>query len=303
MAELAAIEPGDNTSGFTWVHLRHDRPEVASRLKQFGLDDLVIDALTAEETRPRCTVHGDGAVLNLRGVNLNPGQEPEDMVSVRLWIEQNKVVGVWLRPLRAVRDVFQSIDRQRAPVSPGDLVAKLALRLADRAEPTVASLNEHLDALEEAIIKESGDSTRSELAHARRAAIVLRRFLFPQRDALTTLQIEDLHWLSSRDRSRLQEAAERVARLAEELDAIRDRAQVVHDQIMEKRADTMNRHMLVLSVVAALFLPLGFLTGLLGVNLGGIPGTDEPWAFEVLCVLLFALIVLEYWLFRRLKWI
>ncbi len=303
LEELSAFKPGDTTSGFTWVHLRRDHAEVDSLLRQFGLDDLVIEALTAEETRPRCTVHGDGAVLNLRGVNLNPGQEPEDMVSVRLWIEQNKVVGVWLRPLRAVRDVFQSIDRQRAPVSPGDLVAKLALRLADRAEPTVASLNERLDALEEAIIDDSEASARSELAHARRASIVLRRFLFPQRDALTTLQIEDLHWLSSRDRSRLQEAAERVARLAEELDAIRDRAQVVHDQIMEKRADTMNRHMLVLSVVAALFLPLGFLTGLLGVNLGGIPGTDEPWAFEVLCVLLFALIVLEYWLFRRLKWI
>ncbi|MDJ0897117.1 MAG: zinc transporter ZntB [Alphaproteobacteria bacterium] len=303
LEELSAIKPGDNTSGFTWVHLRRDHQEVASWLKQFGLDDLVIDALTAEETRPRCTIHGDGALLNLRGVNLNPGEEPQDMISVRLWIEEKKVVGVWLRPLMAVRDLFDSIDRQRAPVSPGDLVAKLALRLADRAEPTVTCLNERLDALEEAIIDEAEVSTRLELAYARRAAIVLRRFLFPQRDALTTLQIEELHWLGSRDRSRLQEAAERVTRLAEELDAIRDRAQVVHDQIMEKRADTMNRHMLVLSVVAALFLPLGFLTGLLGVNLGGIPGTGEPWAFVILCVLLLALGALEYWVFRRLKWI
>tara|TARA_R110000744_G_scaffold230748_2_gene348938 strand:- start:120 stop:506 length:387 start_codon:yes stop_codon:yes gene_type:complete len=123
--------------------------------------------------------------------------------------------------------------------------------------------------------------------------------MFPQRDALTTLEIEDLEWLTQRDRSRIREAAERVTRLAEELDAIRDRAQVVHDQIMDNRAEAMNRSMLVLSVVAVIFLPLGFLTGLLGINVGGIPGANDPWAFLVVCGLLLLVAVLQIWLFKR----
>lgn len=44
--------------------------------------------------------------------------------------------------------------------------------------------------------------------------------------------------------------------------------------------------MYVLSVVAAIFLPLGFVTGLLGINVGGIPGTEWPWSFTVVCVAL-----------------
>lgn len=179
------------------------------------------------------------------------------------------------------------------------MIAKLALRLADRAEPTVAELNERVDALEERALDDSVIQSRGELADIRRTAIVLRRYMVPQRGALTTLEIEDLGWLADRDRARLREAAERVTRLGEDLDAIRDRSQVVHDQMMDLRAEQMNRNMLVLSVVAAIFLPLGLLTGLLGINVGGIPGTTYNGAFAIVCGLLVAIVLVQLWLFRR----
>ncbi len=300
LAELAADRADEPPPAFVWVHLRRDHPQTAAWLEQSGLSRIVIDALTAEETRPRCTVHEAGAVLNLRGVNLNPGAEPDDMISVRLWLEERRVIGIWLRPLAAVRDLLDATARQQGPIAPGDLVAKLALRLADRAEPTVAALNERVDTLEESIMDEAASISRGEIADIRRGAIVLRRFMVPQRDALTTLQIEDLDWLSDRDRGRIREAADRVTRLGEDLDAIRDRTQVVQDQVMDRRAETMNRHMLILSVVAAIFLPLGLLTGLLGINVGGIPGGEDPGAFLIVCGLLLVVALGQVWLFKRL---
>ena len=190
LKELAEQKEGENAIAFAWVHLHRGHRDVTDWLKESGLDPFVVEALTADETRPRCTVHGEGALLNLRGVNLNPGSEPEDMVSVRLWVEEKRVVGVWRRPLMAVRDMFDAIERNQAPVSPGDLVAKLALRLADRAEPTVAALNEQIDVLEEQVMDETAEINRSQIARLRRLSIVLRRFMVPQRDALTTLEIE-----------------------------------------------------------------------------------------------------------------
>ena len=298
--ELLSHALADDRLAYSWLHLQGEHPETHNNLKSCGLDRLVIEALTAEETRPRCTVHGVGIVLNLRGANLNPGAEPEDMVSVRLWIEQKRIIGVWIRPLRAVRDMFDAFERGQAPVTPGEFVAKLALRLADRAEPSVAALNEKVDALEEQVLDETSEVERAPLAEVRRACIVLRRFMIPQKDALTTLQIEDVDWLSDTDRSRIREAAERITRFGEELDAIRDRAQVIHDQMMDRRAETMNRQMLILSVVAAVFLPLGLLTGLLGINVGGIPGTDNPWAFAIVCVILVVLGAIQIWWFKRM---
>ncbi len=285
---------------FIWVHLRRDNPQTEDWLARSDVDELVIDALTAEETRPRCTIHGEGAIINLRGVNLNPGAEPEDMVSVRLWVQARRVVGISVRPLFALDDLVREIRNGQAPVSPSDLLARLALRLSDRAEPVVAALNERMDDVEDEILDGDMSIKRSELASIRRTAILLRRYMFPQRDALSTLEIEELKWLGQRDRSRIREAADRVTHFGEELDSIRDRAQVIHDQVMDTRAETMNRQMLVLSVAAAVFLPLGLLTGLLGVNVGGIPGATDPWAFAIVCVILLLVGALEVWIFKKI---
>ncbi len=299
--DFATLTGPGMKDAFAWQHLRRDAPGTDELLHASGLDHFVVDALMAQDTRPRCTVHDDGVVLNLRGVNLNPGAEPEDMVSLRLWIDPRRVIGVWNRPLSAVRDQIAAIDRNQAPLSQADLVVKLALRLADLAEPSVAGLNERIDEFEEQILEPAAEVSRAGLADVRRTAIILRRYFIPQRDALSTLEIEDVSWLKPHDRSRLREAAERVFRLGEELDAIRDRAQVVHDQIMDQRAERMNRQMLLLSVVAAIFLPLSLITGLLGINVGGIPGSDSPWAFAVVCVLLVVVAAGLLLLFRRIK--
>lgn len=299
-AEIADGSARPPDGGFAWLHVQRDADGIVELLTRCGLEPIVIEALRADETRPRCTVHGEGVLLNLRGVNLNPGAEPEDMISVRLWLTADRVVGVWVRPLDAVRDLIGSVERRQAPVSPGDLVSKLALRLSDRAEPSVAALNEGIDAMEELILDPFAPISRPELSAIRRSAILLRRYMVPQRDALTTLEIEDLEWLQDRDRSRLREAAERVFRLGEDLDQIRDRAQVIHDQIMDRRAERMNRQMLVLSVVAAIFLPLGLLTGLLGINVGGVPGAGNPGAFWIVCAGLLVLALVLLWVFRRL---
>ncbi len=248
------------------------------------------------------TSHGDGAVINLRGVNLQEGAEPEDMISLRVWLEDDRIISTWRRPLHAIGDLLDAMERGRGPVSPGDFVAKLALRLADRAEPVVATLNEAVDTMEEGVLAENTPpALRGQLADVRRTAIVLRRFMFPQRDALSTLAIEDLDWLTERDRSKLREATDRITRLAEELDAIRERAAVVHEQLVERRAEAMNRNMLVLAVVAAIFLPLGLLTGLLGINVGGLPGAGTSWAFWAVCALLGVITAFNLWLYKRLK--
>lgn len=285
---------------FIWVHINRGDDEANQWLNAMALDPLIKDTLTASETRPRCNFHQGGAILNLRGVNLNPGAEPEDMISLRFWVNTHLVITCCLRPLIAIEGMVDSCERTTAPTTPGALIAGLALRLADSAEPTISQLNERIDALEEQILDDTITIDRGQLAAIRRSAIVLRRYLFPQRDALTTLEIEELTWMRSHDISRIREAVERVTRLGEELDAIRDRAQIVHDQIMDKRAEMMNRQMLVLSVVAALFLPLGLLTGLFGVNVGGIPLAQNDWGFFILSAILVALSGFLVWLFRKI---
>ena len=61
--------------------------------------------------------------------------------------------------------------------------------------------------------------------------------------------------------------------------------------------------MLLLSIIAAIFLPLGFVTGLLGVNVAGIPGAAYPYAFGIVCLVLLGTGAGLFWYFKKIKWI
>jgi len=295
-----AAAPSD-AAGYVWRNVQGTPEQLSSGLAEFELDEAVKTALTAEETRPRCTPHGGGAILVLRGVNLNLGAEPEDMVSLRLWVEGGQVVSCGVRPLNALQDVAGMVRGGRAPRSPAEMVAAFSLRIADRAEPVVAELNEKLDEVSDRLEGETLSETRRELDDIRQVATALRRYMFPQRDALTTFEVEGFDWVSREALSQLREAIDRLTRLSEELDAIRDRAQIVHDQVMDARAEQMNTQMFVLTIVSAFFLPIGFITGLLGINVGGVPLADSANGFVIICGIIVAVLIGQYAVFKKLK--
>ncbi len=100
----------------------------------------------------------------------------------------------------------------------------------------------------------------------------------------------------------MREVANRTFRPVEELDATRDRLASLRSHVDSLHAARIGRQGFVLSVVAAIFLPLGFLTGLFGVNVAGMPGIDTPWAFAVLAVGSAAIGVALYPMFRLMRW-
>ncbi len=299
-ADLAAAA---SAPGWFWVHLDRGSDNTARILKDdLGLPKLVIRALLAEDTRPRFSQVGEGALLILRGVNLNPGAEPEDMVSLRIWVEKRRIVSVRLRQLVAVKETIADIDSGSVPNSPVALAMMIARRLFGLMGPVIADLEDQVDHLEDSTIQEAEPTLRSELTDLRHGTIVLRRYIAPQRDALNQLSLARLDMIDDLLRQEIREVWDQVTRYVEDLDAIRERAAVVQDELTNRIAERLNSNTYVLSLVAAIFLPLGLVTGLLGINVGGMPGVEHPWAFWIVCALLVALGVFGLWLLRRFRW-
>ncbi len=124
----------------------------------------------------------------------------------------------------------------------------------------------------------------------------------PQRDAFAKLITDKIAWFDDDSRLRLREVSDRLIRHIEDLDAVRERAAVTQEELLSRLSDQMNTRMYVLSIVAAIFLPLGFLTGLLGINVGGIPGTENPWAFLIFSVFIVGILVVQMLWFKYKKW-
>ena len=75
------------------------------------------------------------------------------------------------------------------------------------------------------------------------------------------------------------------------------------NELTNELSEKLNKNLYVLSLIAALFLPLGFITGLLGINVGGMPGVDDDMAFWIVCAISAAVLGAEYYLFRILRWL
>lgn len=286
-----------------WIHLDlNDEDSIGWLRASSGLTDATCDALVAEKARPRTTELEGGLVVVLRGVNLNPGADPEDMVSLRLWIDGARVISVSSRRPLAVGDLESELTSGAGPKTSVGVLCSLSTHLTERVEDTLERLEEAVDRLEDQALTEPPDELLGALAEIRRQVIGLRRHLAPAREAMARLWKSRVDFMDEEGRSTLQLLAEQVLRYVDELEELRDRSAVSHDILSSRQADALNRRMLFLAVVTAIFLPLGLIAGLLGTNLAGIPWATSELAFPVVCGGLIGLGLLEVWLLKRLRW-
>lgn len=290
--------------GILWVNLDYEGPAAQAWLgMRSGIDPVVRDALLDHDPRPRALPLGDALLVILRAINLNQGAQPEDMVSLRCWIEPKRIVTLRHRTVRAVKTLAAEVQRGKGPGTPGPFLAELVERVIEPLVTSVDQLDDEVARLEDDAIARHVPAQRAQIADLRRRAIALRRFIAPQREALSRLGSLGLAWLDDAERARLRESADRLTRTIEELDAARDRAAVTHEEMTSRMDELANRRLYMLSMVTAVFLPLSFVTGLLGVNVGGVPAQSIEWAFWALCVALLGASGAMLLLFRKWRWL
>ena len=297
-------EPLPLRDGLPWLHLNYADRDVREWLLGSGLlAPPVAESLLDEETRPRVLHHGNGLLLTLRGVNLNPGAEPEDMVSIRLWIEEGRIISTRKRRLKSVKEIQSLLAAGEGPRSSGEFLAMLLRLMTDNIGEVIEELEDQMAEVEEHIVAHHGAKAREALADLRRQAIALRRYLAPQREALSRLSTERVPWMIPDDHFRIRETADELIRHIEDLDAVRERAALAHEEFVNHASEQLNRRMFMLSVVTVIFLPLGFLTGLFGINVGGIPGAESPWGFAAFCLGVVLAGAGIFLIFKRSRWL
>lgn len=299
-AEVAAFS---HDEGLLWLHLDVNDEKAREWLfDESGIDELSVEALLAEETRPRAVGTDEGLLIILRGVNMNPGAEPEDMVSIRIWLEPHRIITTRRRLLESLQDVRRSAEQGHGPRTPGAFLVQFIERLAERIGTVIESIDDTIDEIEATVERGGGADLYPRLGVLRRQTASIRRYLAPQRDALQRLPTTP-GLLTREESHELRELSDRTMRLLEDLELLRERAIVAQEELMNRLARDQNSRLYVLSIVAAVFLPLSFVTGLLGMNVAGLPGTDDPNAFGVSLLVMGGCAVALLGYFRWRKWI
>jgi zinc transporter len=223
------------------------------------------------------------------------------MISMRLWIDKNRIISIQRRQLQSTHDIQSLIENNQAPKDAGDFLCLLIAKLLHYITPAINMLDDKIDTLEEKVMLKPEKSLRENIITIRSETISFRRYLLPQRDVIYTLHSSEITWIHKSHKRKLQEDYDIITRHIEDLEAMRERTHIITDELSNNLSDTLNRNLYILSVVSAIFLPLHFFAGLLGVNLAGIPNSTSPFAFPVFCIMLVILVIIQIFFFKKYK--
>ncbi|MEC8924943.1 MAG: zinc transporter ZntB [Pseudomonadota bacterium] len=283
-----------------WFHFQRDVEGINEWLKAADIPEPIIDAMLEEDTRPRFQRLKDGFVLLLRGVNLNEGAQPEDMMSLRILYYKETVYTFRKHHFKAVAHIRDDLQNQQGPESLNDFLVHLVEQLNQKIEDVIDDIEFNVEQME----AEGFDNTaeqQKKLAVMHRRLLRLNRFIRPQLAALDKFTSESEKWIDAELHQWLLNERDTTQRLLEQIDLMLEQVWMQREQIQQAVAEKMNRNTYWLSVIAGVFLPLSFLTGVFGINIGGMPGVENTSAFEIFCWILLGIAVVEFLLLRRLR--
>ena len=287
-----------------WLHLRRDLPEVEPWLEEaLGIPEPTAEMLVSDSTRPRALREGDALVATLRGINFNPGAQPEDMISLQLWSDGQRLITLRKVAMQTPRDVLALLDAGSGPTDAGGAITEIIEQLVARMNQTVVDMNEQIDRIEDLDMEDDHEEILPMITTIRRNCLALKRHMSPQHEALDWISRHAPPWFEDHDRREIAESIDRLRRYLDDIDISQESAVVLQDELRARSLASNEHATYMLTIVAGIFLPLSFLTGLMGINVGGMPGVDDSHAFWVVVAICIGVMMCQLFLFWRWKWL
>ena len=250
---------------------------------QSGLDDEIISRLL--EPAPACYWRrfGQGLHFHVRGVVPGGDTSMIPIVDFGIWLEPGRIITVRHGKVPSLDRAAEDCSTGAGPSNSWELILFVMSDAQSRVEQDLLSLAATIDQLEDRLLAGEGDSPIHSVAELQKRLVYARRVQAPLANLVSFISSQPGTAIDGALRDDLEGIANIVAQLRETLDLSIDRASALQGQIRDQLSDSLNTATYRFTWVATVFLPLSFLTGLLGINVAGIPGDHNPLAFWLVC--------------------
>jgi len=277
--------------------------------EEFGLHRLALEDVAHVGQRPKLESYDDHLFVVAHIARLAPAYEIEQL---SLFLGERYVLTFQERPgdpFDPVRERLRA-GRGRIRAAGADYLAYALLdAVIDLNFPLLDQLGERLEALELETMRRPDDSTLARLHHARRDLLAMRRNLLPHRDMIHALIREDHAQVHPATRVYLRDCHDHAQQLIDSLEAWRDVSSDLMSAYLSSVSNRMNEIMKVLTIIATIFIPLGFVAGVYGMNFDtavspfNMPELDWTYGYPFALGLMAAMAGLMLLFFRRLGWL
>ncbi len=175
--------------------------------------------------------------------------------------------------------------------------------LIDAYFPVLESYAERIEALEDQVLSAADGMTGRQIHEIKRELLMLRRAVWPHREAISALLRDESSFIRSETRVYLRDCYDHIVQLLDIVETYRELASGLLEIYLSAQSNRLNEIMKVLTVFAAVFIPLTLIAGIYGMNFKYMPELEWRWGYPVLLVVMLTIGIGLLVMFKRRGWV
>ena len=297
----------ESNGGELWVDIEEPGPGDRELLLQgFKFHPLAVDTCMDPETHTaRVEDYGSYLFVNARGIDYTLEEAVLQTADLSMFIGPNYVVTVHNTRMPNVEAIRNLVEVDGRPMQKGSaFLAHAHLdALTQVILPTLERMADQAEAIEEQILNNPDESALAALMTLKRSSLGLNRALAPQREVVSRLGRREFALISGGADLYFRDLYEDLVRLQAANDVIRERADTSLATYLSAVANRQNEIMKVLSIVATIFMPLGLVAGIFGMNFENMPELQVPWGYYAVWALTVIGMGFVLWMLWLKRWL
>jgi magnesium transporter len=297
-----------NTDTISWINIigLHD-PDILKGIEtHFGIHALTLEDIVNTETRPKVEIFDDYIFIVLKIVFYNKEQEMIEIEQLSIILGKNYIITFQEREdqiFDPIRHRIQSMKGRIRQRGTDYLTYALMDVVVDNYYLILENIGETIENLEEQVLNNPDKSIPLKIQNLKKDVMFLRKSLWPLREAINNLNKQETELVADTTYPYLHDLYDHTIQVVDTLEIYREMASGIMDLYLSNVNNKMNEVMKVLTIIASIFIPLTFITGIYGMNFENMP--ELKWSFGYLFALSIMAIVgvILVIFFKKRKWL
>ncbi len=297
-----------NKEGVTWINVTgtHNPSAMEKIGKIFQLHPLLLEDIASSGERSKIETYEDNVFIILRLLDFDKPTKKVVDYQVSIILGKNYVISFFNVEAGVISPIKERIRRGNNRIrrlGADYLTYTLIDIIVDKYFVILAQVDEKLGKLEDELVHDPSTKTLYKIQKIKREMTVLRRTVWPMRELISQFMRLDSTLIQKETHFYIHDVYDHTIQAIDTIEGFRDIVGGMLEIYMSTISQRLNEIMKVLTVVATIFAPITFLTGIYGMNFDFMPGIHNTWGFFVMTLFMFAVSGSMLLFFRIKRWI
>ena len=297
----------ESNSFVTWVNIEglHDVKLLDGIGKHYKLHPLIIEDILNTDQRPKIEVYKEYIFISIKTIEYDKIVNDFIIEQQSIIIGNNYVLSFGERDT----DIFEPIiTRLKNGVGRGRMLGpdymaySLLDIIVDNYYSILEGISDRIEAIEDETIERASSDTLKNIRSLRRQVLFLNKSIWPLREIMSTLERRESDLIKESTEAYIRDLYDHVIQVLDTSETLRDILTSTIDIYISNSSNKMNEIMKVLTIISTVFMPLSFIVGVYGMNIGNMPELHWRWTYPILWAIMIFISIIMLVYFKKKKW-